>query len=130
MTQVVLLVEPNKDVAEIVEQFLTKDGFKVLVAHSAQKAIHQADKSKPDIVVLELAMPMHNGFAFLHEFRSYSDWAEIPIIVHSHLAREEAAASKSWKVLGAKYYLYKPNTTLNELRNKIKDTLSGDEADS
>lgn len=106
--------------AGIIKRFLEREKLvKVNMAHSAQEAIHVADKKMPDLVILELAIPMHNGFAFLHEFRSYSDWTSVPVIVHSHLAKDEAAMSKSWKILGAVEYFYKPQTTLAKLKSAV-----------
>lgn len=120
----ILLVEPDKKVADIIKEYLEKDGLvAVHCAHTAQEGVHVADKVRPELVILELAIPMHNGFAFLHEFRSYADWSEIPVIVHSHLAKDEAAMSKSWKVLGAVNYFYKPQTTLAKLKAAVYEVL-------
>ena len=116
----VLLVEPDAQTAEIIKEFLEVDGrLQVFNAASSQDGIHVADEHAPDLVVLELAIPRHNGYAFLHEFRSYADWADVPVIVHSHLAVDEAAMSTSWKTLGAVEYLYKPTTTLKKLKTAI-----------
>jgi len=124
LTQI-LLVEPNQKIAKVISDFLLRDrGVKVNVAHSAQEAIHSADQVSPDLVILELAMPMQNGFAFLHEFRSYEDWSEVPVIIHSHLARDEAMKSKSWKLLGAKRYFYKPRTSLARLQQAVIEELA------
>lgn len=120
----ILLVEPSERVGQIIKEYLERDKkLSVSVAHSAQEGIHAADSTKPDLVILELAMPMHNGFAFLHEFRSYSDWSTVPVIVHSHLAKEEAAMSKSWRMLGAVQYFYKPQTTLAQLKSSVYEEL-------
>ena len=120
----ILLVEPDKKVAEIIKEFLERDGLaSVQVACSGQEAIHTADEFNPELVILELAIPKHNGFAFLHEFRSYADWSKVPVIVHSHLAKDEAAMSKSWKILGAVEYLYKPQTTLAKLKSTSFEVL-------
>ena len=121
----VLLLEPNKGLANIIQKYLQEGSLlEVDVSHSAQEAIFKADAQLPDLVILELAIPMHNGFAFLHEFRSYTDWKNVPVIVHSHLDRDEAEMSKSWKTLGAKAYFYKPNTTLLQLKNASLEALN------
>lgn len=125
MAKRVLLVEPSSIVAPVIAKYLQKSGYVVDVASSAQDAVHAADQAKPDVVVLELAMPRHNGFAFLQEFRSYQDWADIPVIIHSHLDVEEAALSKGWKTLGAVDYLYKPNTSLLMLQKSIDKVFLG-----
>ena len=121
----VLLIEPNRSVAGLIKTFL-EDNFKdveVQTASGAQEAITAADELKPNAVILELALPGQNGFAFLHEFRSYPDWQSVPVIVHSHLAKEEASMSKSWESLGAEYFFYKPNTTLKSLSSAVRDVL-------
>lgn len=120
----ILLVEPSERVGGIIKEFLERDKkVSVAIARTAQEGIHEADAKKPNLVILELAIPMHNGFAFLHELRSYSDWKDVPVIVHSHLAREEAAMSKSWKILGAVQYFYKPQTTLAQLKASVYEVL-------
>lgn len=121
----VLLLEPNKGLANVIKKYLEESKqIEVSVAHTAQDAIFKADEKLPDLVVLELAIPMHNGFAFLHEFRSYTDWKDVPVIVYSHLDRDEAEMSKSWKTLGAVAYFYKPKTSLLMLKNAVDDALN------
>lgn len=113
----ILLVEPDKAIAGIVAEYLERGGeCGVTSASSAQEAIHVADSTKPDLVILELAMPSHNGFEFLHEFRSYVDWSNIPVIVHTHLPRNDSGAEKIWRLLGVSRYLYKPRTSLRDLK--------------
>lgn len=110
--------------AQIFKKYLESNSkMQVLVASSAQGAIRAADERSPDLVVLELAMPRHNGYAFLHEFRSYSDWKAIPVIVHSHLAKDEAAMAADWGRLGATRYFYKPNTSLKQLKRAVEGAL-------
>ena len=120
----ILVLEPSKKVTGILKVYFTNEpGLKMFFASNSQEAIDIADRNKPDLVVLELAIPKHNGFAFLHEFRSYPDWKNIPVIVHSHLSIDEASSSKSWSNLGAVEYLYKPETSLSRLKQAIKSAL-------
>lgn len=121
--QYILVLEPDEEVGKILSNYLSSDRRTVILTNSAQSAISAADHQKPDVVVIELAIPKQNGFAFLHEFRSYDDWEKIPVIVHSHLAREEAAMSRSWNALGAADYLYKPSATLKDLQTAIDRVL-------
>lgn len=84
-----------------------------------------ADQIRPDIVVLELQLIEHSGIEFLYEFRSYSDWRNIPVIVHSHVPAQEFGASEKLlsKHLGIGEYLYKPHTTLNQLLRSVNEQL-------
>jgi DNA-binding response OmpR family regulator len=88
----------------------------VVHARSAQAAVHEADQQMPDLVVLELQLPRHNGVEFLYEFRSYAEWQHIPVLVHTFVPPHELAqASILTRELGVVRTLYKPETTLAQL---------------
>lgn len=121
----VLVVEPNHKLARTLKQHLLQNNFKASFALTAQDAIIQADDRKPDVVILELAMPEHNGIEFLQEFRSYADWLEVPIVVYSHIPREDTGLSPTeWKKYGVVEYAYKSATGLNQLSGIVRDTVS------
>ncbi len=120
----ILLIEPDEETAKILTKSLNSEGIKVYVARTSQDAVNVADAHKPDLVILELAIPDQNGIAFLHEFRSYADWANIPVIVHTHLAISAQTTSKAWKLLGVGEYLYKPATSLKKLKTAVLTALN------
>lgn len=112
----ILLIEPDSLQARIYGRALTRTGYTVAHARSAQHAVSLADEHTPDVVVLELQLPGHNGVEFLYEFRSYTEWMSIPMIIHTfvplHDLREVTTLQNQ---LGVKRVLYKPTTTLNAL---------------
>lgn len=117
----ILLVEPDTIQATTYRQAFEQAGHTVACARSAQGAVHTADERMPDVVVLEMQLPGHNGVEFLYEFRSYSEWLHIPIIIHTFVpARELAHAATLEKELGVKKFLYKPNTTLQTLCSAVQ----------
>jgi len=112
----VLLIEPDKLQADAYAEALQRDGHTVARAVSAQVAVQQADEKMPDVVVLELQLPGHNGVEFLYEFRSYHEWLHIPVVVHTFVPlRELAQAATLAKELGVVRTLYKPATNLAAL---------------
>lgn len=118
----VLLIEPDVSLAEAVSTFLEGSDFEVVFCHSSQAAITQADEHRPDIVVLELSIPDHNGVEFLQEFRTYPDWIDIPVIVYSHVPLEDTGLSKAeWRKHGVQEYLYKPTVGLAELAKTLRE---------
>ena len=120
----VLLIEPDEVLASTIARFLDKNEIETTVSHDARQAVACADKAKPDLVVLELAMPKNNGLAFLQEFRSYTDWAELPVIIYSRIPRADAGLSEAeWKKQGVHAYLYKPTQTLANLVVSIRGVL-------
>jgi DNA-binding response OmpR family regulator len=119
----VLLLEPNILLARTYTDALTHAGFSVAHAATAQTAIDAADKQHPDVVVVELQLPMHSGVEFLHEFRSYPEWQDVPVIVHSVLPPMQLTAVRSSleRDLGVRAILYKPRTSLQQLLRAVRE---------
>ena len=108
----ILLLEPDMSIAQSVTNAFSDRGHLVRWATSSQMGIDLADSQVPDVVVLELAIPWHNGIEFIYEFRSYAEWFNIPIIVFSTLFTDKHHLLKK---ISIDEYLYKPVTTLQQL---------------
>ncbi len=120
----VLLVEPDVPLAATMRHFFEKQGFHVRIATNAQTALIAADTKRPDVVVLEIAMPKHNGLSFLQEFQTYDDWMSVPVVIYSHIPREDTGLSASeWQKQGVAAYCYKPTVTLQKLSRYIRETV-------
>lgn len=114
----ILLIEPDTILAQIYIQALEGAGYSVSYVMGADAAIHTADRKKPDIVILEMQLAGHSGVAFLQEFRSYADWLQIPIIIHTVIPLLELQRfSQALTEMGVVEQLYKPQTTLKQLIN-------------
>ena len=113
----ILLIEPNTLLAKTYTEALQHAGHTVDHVVAAQSAIQAADKHPPDIVILELQLPGHSGVEFLHEFRSYVDWASIPVVVNTTLPPSRIATAKESleRDLGVTEMLYKPRISLQDL---------------
>jgi DNA-binding response OmpR family regulator len=122
----ILLIEPDKVLAEIYSHRLTANGHKVSFATGAQSAVHEADQMNPDLIVLELQLVEHSGIEFLYELRSYPDWQGIPVIVHSQVPQSEFIDNFELlkTELGVTAYLYKPQTSLKELAQTVDQQLA------
>ena len=120
----VLLIEPNTLLANTYTQAMQYAGYEVAHSTGAQAAILAADVQTPDVVVLELQLPLHNGVEFLQEFRSYSEWKRIPVIVNTviPLARLSAGGYAALKRdLGVETVVYKPRTSLKDLLRLVRE---------
>src|SRR5689334_12321215 len=113
----ILLIEPDRVLAETYRQALLAGGHRVVCCASAQAGIISADQYLPDLIILELQLIEHSGIEFLYELRSYPDWQDIPVIVQTHVPPAEFSANRQLLrgQLGVRSYLYKPQTTLREL---------------
>ncbi len=114
----VLIIEPSKELANIIAARISKEGASAYIAHTTQAGISVADKNKPDIVILELLISGHNGLEFLHEFKSYHDWFDVPIVIYSDLSAEELDSAVGWEEdMNIVNHFYKPTTSLKELND-------------
>lgn len=115
----ILLIEPDQILAKTIRSYLSSMAS-VYVSSDSQSAITAADQRRPDVIILELNMPQHNGVAFLQEFRSYTDWTRIPIIIYSHIPQSDTGLSEQeWAKLGIVSYLYKPTSSLQALSDAV-----------
>jgi DNA-binding response OmpR family regulator len=117
----ILLIEPDRLLAEIYQRALKTAGHDVVVCAGAQAAVMAADQQTPDLVILELQLVEHSGIEFLYEFRSYPEWQDIPAVAHTFVPPAEFNGSHHLlkDELGVQDYLYKPRATLQDLLGAV-----------
>jgi CheY-like chemotaxis protein len=77
----VLLVEDHDAVRRLFDAALTSAGFNVRQASDGLEALRALDSDPPDVVVLDLIMPLIDGFAVLRELGTHPHTRHIPIVV-------------------------------------------------
>ena len=117
-----LLIEPRITSQSVVEEILSD--YDVDIVHDAESAILRAVDKTPDLVIMEMSLSGHSGMEFMYEFRTYIDWAKIPIIIYSSLKiTDEILSSRAWEKLNIFDYLYKPESTLASLKSAAEKAL-------
>lgn len=112
----ILLLEPDKQLAQSYQRALERAGHQVHWQTDAQTALTVIDEHSPELVILELHLPNHNGIEFLYEIRSYPDCDHIPVLLHTMVPAEHPGLGQAyWPQLGIKDYLYKPQASLAQL---------------
>lgn len=102
----VLVVDDEPDVVSFVEQVLLAEGFRVLTAYDGISALDIAETEKPDMVLLDIMMPMMSGYEVCEQLKSNPTTQQIPVICFSSAHTPDARAH-SLKV-GAATLLMKP----------------------
>jgi len=77
----VLLVEDDADTRDMMTRILQKAGWKVIEAANGREALHLLTGVRPALIMLDLMMPVMDGFDFLLEMRAHAEWQDIPVIV-------------------------------------------------
>ena len=76
-----LLVEDDEGVREMMRRDLTKEGWSVTEAANGKEALARVEENAPALILLDLMMPVMDGFEFVMELRKVPAWRAIPIIV-------------------------------------------------
>lgn len=112
----VLIVEDEKPLSHALELKLTHEGFTVSVAQNGQQCLELLDKDAFDIVLLDLMMPVVDGFQVLEHLRAKG---QMPyVIVLSNLSQHEDEERALG--LGAKKYFIKSDTPLAMIVEEVK----------
>lgn len=114
----VLVVEDDKYMREVLVAKLEKEGFAVEEAVDGGTGLDITAKKKPDLVVLDIILPLMNGFDYLEAKAKVAAIASIPVIILSNLGQREDV-ERGMK-LGAKDYLVKAHFTPNDLIAKVR----------
>ena len=117
MTGLILIVEDDKKTASLVALYLEREGFKTVIAYDGQQALELAQRHSPIFVILDLMLPLVDGWEVCRQLRKSSD---VPILILS--AREEEVDRISGLTLGADDYVVKPFSP-RELVARVKAIL-------
>jgi two-component system alkaline phosphatase synthesis response regulator PhoP len=124
MAKTILVVDDEKRLRDLVQAYLSQEGFRVMTAADGQEALFVARHEKPDLILLDLMMPEMGGYEFL---RAYSKERDTPIIILT--AKLEENDKVLGLELGADDYVTKP-FSMRELTARVRAVLrrAGDKA--
>jgi CheY-like chemotaxis protein len=123
MSNKILFVDDAKMFQDIYKAKLISEGYSVRTANNGVEALKCLSEEKPDLILLDLVMPVMDGFKVLHALKSDPKLSSIPVIVFSSRGQpEEIEKAVS---LGATGYLIKATTTPKEVVKKVKEVLGG-----
>jgi len=116
----ILIADDEPSIVAAVEFLLRRNGYEVEVARNGEEALRLVDTSHPDLVVLDVMMPVKSGYEICKRIRERPDSESIKIIMLSAKGRD-AEVSKGLSI-GADVYITKPFST-RELLAKIEGLL-------
>lgn len=101
--QKILIVDDNKQITSIIEEYTKKDGFEAIISLDGEDALKKFEKENPDVVLLDVMMPKKDGFEVCKDIRRTSN---VPIIMIT--ARGEDFEKIMGLDIGADDYIVKP----------------------
>lgn len=110
----ILVVDDDKNICELLKLYLDKEGYKVILAYDGEEAVAKFNSLKPDFVLLDVMLPIMDGWQVCLEIRKTSN---VPIIMLT--AKGEVFDRVLGLELGADDYVTKPFDT-KEIIARIK----------
>ena len=117
----VLVIDDEPAIADVLRMLLEFRGHEVLTANDGSRGFATAQRQSPDVNVLDLMMPVMDGFTALEALRSDERTAEIPVVILSALGSPEVR--RRCQDLGARTFLQKPYNPEDLLRAVEGSTL-------
>lgn len=103
MQKKVLVIEDDINIAELIRLYLDRDGFEVTIAHDGGKGVAEFENSTYDLVILDIMLPVLDGWGVLKEIRAQS---KTPVIMLT--AKGETLDKVTGLEMGADDYIVKP----------------------
>lgn len=118
----ILIVEDEPELAEVYMTLLTQSGYETTVAHNGKDALKVAEDHRPDLILLDLRMPIMDGVEFLRQYDLKGKHPDVKVVVFSNYdLQDEIDDAYS---LGADRYVLKAWASPRELLQIVKDTLA------
>ena len=113
----ILLIDDDRDFLRLMRKALEGDGWSVLEAVDGKQALAQVESDVPRLILLDLIMPVMDGFAFLQALRGKPGCADVPVVV---LTARELSREDRMRLRGADQVLTKDTATLRNLGKDLK----------
>src|ERR1041385_7908968 len=120
MPKKILVVDDDRDLVDIIQALLEKNGYEVMTANDGAKALEMIKTQVPDLMIVDLTMPVLGGWHFTAKVRQDPRYQTTPIIVLSGLLEGDSDAEK---FEFASAYMVKP-FDIFKLLDKIKKFLN------
>ena len=118
----ILLIDDEPELIKAVEIRLKSTGYEVVVAYDGRTGIDKAIEIKPDLILLDLIMPIMDGYVVANELKDNPETKHIPIIILTASQREDLKSR--CRELGVASFIMKPFET-SDLLNMVNKILRG-----
>lgn len=103
MPKIILIVEDNADIRLLMKILVRSYGYEVIEASDGSEAIEKAKQSKPDLILMDISMPVMDGLCAAQTIRTFDDGNQVPIIAvtaHDKTYHQKAIEAGCNKVIG------------------------------
>ncbi|MFA6519481.1 MAG: response regulator [Candidatus Paceibacterota bacterium] len=121
----VLVVEDDEATLKALNTVLTGAGLTVLEAKNGVSGIVIALQERPDLILLDILMPMMDGWEMLEQLRQKDDWGKcVPVVILTNLSADEDAQIKHIAELGPSFFMVKADWKVEGVVDKVLEILN------
>ena len=106
MAKTVLVVDDHPPTVRLIQNALEQDGFSVVTASNGAECVLAVHREQPDLVILDVIMPVMDGFQALRVLRENNRTKRLPVIILT-VRKSDEDVLHGWQI-GADMYLTKP----------------------
>jgi|SRR5690606_18425540 len=117
----IAIIEDDPVISQMYRMKFEADGFNVEMADNGQRGVALVREFKPDIVLLDLQMPIMDGKEALAEIRKDPNSKDTPVIILTNMGLEESP--KELRQLGIHSYIVKADLTPRQVVSRVKEAL-------
>ena len=117
----IAIIEDDSVISQMYRMKFEADGFEVQIANNGKDGVSLVREFAPDMVLLDMQMPIMNGDEALKNIRN-EEWGKtVPVMILTNLGEEEAP--KDIRSLGIESYIVKADLTPRQVVERVKTTL-------
>jgi len=123
MNKTILIIEDEPALRKILSDLLQKNNFSILEAKDGKEGVTLALEKHPDLILLDLLMPVMNGMEALKKIRQNTWGEKVPVIILTNLNATDEKLVQDMVTERPLYYLIKSDWNINDVIKKIKEVL-------
>ena len=121
----ILLIDDDVDFVEATKIVLESKPYEVIVAYEGNEGLRKASEEKPDLIILDVIMPVKDGFTVAEQFKKDPELSKIPVVMltaYSGMGGETSVPVSAGLTLEAEDYIDKP-VSPGELLQRVEKQL-------
>ncbi len=124
MEKKILVVEDEQSLMVALVDKFTHEKFSVLQAKNGEEGLAIALKERPDMILLDIVMPIMDGMTMLKQLRDANEWGKaVPVILLTNLTSDDEGRIKDVAELAPAYYLVKTDWKIKDVVAKVRERL-------
>ena len=121
----VLVVEDDETMLKALNSALTNAGYIVIEERDGVTGLVAAHQAHPDLILLDILMPMMDGWEMLKDIREKDEWGKnVPVLILTNLSADEDMQMRKIAELSPSYFMMKADWRLEGIVSKVAEVLS------